>query len=64
MHETDMIDKNLMALQQILTAAALIQAANNTGTEFTDELLPACTEEWLEQLGHKLNYIAVKIGAA
>jgi hypothetical protein len=60
----DLITKNLVALQQLLTAAALINEVNNVGSEFTDDILPACTEEFLEQLSNKLEDIALKIGAS
>jgi hypothetical protein len=55
----EVIQKNLTALQQILTAAALLNEVNNAGTAFTDDLLPGCTEEFLEQLSGKLNALGL-----
>ena len=55
----DTISKNLTALQQVLTAVALLNEVNNTNTAFTDDLLPSCTEEFLEQLGGKLNALGL-----
>lgn len=55
----EIIKKNLTALQQVLTAVALINEVNNTGTAFTDDLLPSCTEEFLEQLSSKLNALGL-----
>jgi len=60
----DLITKNLTALQQLLTAAALINEVSQASSAFTDDLLPACTEEFLEQLSQKLEDIALKIGAS
>lgn len=59
MKDVEIIAKNLTALQQVLTAVALLNEVNNTGTSFTDDLLPACTEDFLEQLGGKLNALGL-----
>jgi hypothetical protein len=60
MIETDeIIKKNLCALQQLITAVALINEVNNTNTSFTDDILPSCTEEFIEQLAGKLNAIGL-----
>ena len=64
MPEDDLISKNLTALQQLLTAAALIIEVSKIGSEFTDELLPSCTEQFLLEFSGTMESIALKIGAA
>ena len=59
-----LIQKNLTALHQLMTAIHLLDQVNNTDTDFTNSLLPDCTEDFLMQLGYKMDSIALKIGAA
>lgn len=62
--ELEVISKNLVALKQLITAISLLNEVNNTGTAFTDDILPSCTEEFIEQLGSKLNAIGLLLEQA
>lgn len=57
MQDAEVIAKNLIALKQLITAISLLNEVNNTGTAFTDDILPSCTEQFIIELGSKLNAI-------
>jgi len=51
---------NLTALQKLIQAATLINEVNNTNTDFTDTIMPSCTEEFLKQLSDRLTILALE----
>jgi len=60
MNKQEQASKNLTALQKLIQAATLINEVNNTNTDFTDTIMPSCTEEFLKQLSDRLTILALE----